>query len=474
MNRAPRIFWIALAGLAAPYFIALSFFPRFEMPDVEELFWALKNSFWQAAGSSLLALFLAGFLLLGLLRMSPRLRAILSWFLLAPSFLPPLFLLIIFFSILDPFPLGLLGIILIQGFMNAGLIAVMLLRFFEGKLGGLLESAQIWGCSRRLFLRRNFSLIFPEIFSLSLFVFIVSWSSFSIPLVVGGGRGTTLEILIYEKIRIFGSWGQAVALSFLQLALILCFAFLPRANLVFERSRPVNLRYWGHSLGLIALAGYIGLFWLPLFANIPVSLSAIVSMSGLSEQIWQLCLPTLGLSFAVGFLCLFLFLLFSWGGPENQIPRLMRGWLAPSTSFLGLVFLFSSQEGSWIAYLMALVLVFFPILYRLGMDRTLENLRLQVEVSRTLGASRLLVWQKILIPQVWKMSCLLAGVGAFWSLGEFALGQIILAGPRTLALLSQSLLATYRVNASFGVSLFLLAGGFMVFSFFWGLTYVRR
>ena len=474
MKRAGLVFWLAMLGLATPYFLGIVFFPRPEWPDSDEFFWAFKNTFLQAAGSSLLALAGALLLLLGLLRLPEKVRTGVSWLLLVPSFFPPLFLLLVFFSMLDPFPMGLKGIILIQGFMNAGLVAVMFIRFFEANIGGLFESAQIWGCSRSLFLRRNFPLWGPEAISLLLFVFTVSVASFSIPLMVGGGHGTTVEILIYEKIRIFGAWGQAVSLSLIQLAMMFVFLFLPSAKLNFEKSREVNLRYWGHPLGYLFLLFYVGLFWCPLFLNIPSSFSAIFAIEGLWDQMLTLLLPTFLLAFAVGVICLGLFLCLSWGGPENRIPRLMRGWLAPSTSFLGFIFLYISQEGSWLAYVASLVLIFFPVLYRLGMDRALENLRRQFEISRTLGASSILIWRKILVPQVWQISCLLAGVAAIWSMGEFALGQIILAGPRTLALLSQSLLSSYRVNASLGVSFVLLLGSALIFFTFWGLGHVRR
>jgi thiamine transport system permease protein len=444
---------LLLIWLATPYLLLCRYFPAWQWPETSELIWALKNSCIQAFGSALLALISGGVLLTGLLRISPRLRPLGSWFLLSPSFFPPLFLILSFMSWVSPFPIGWVGIVAIQGFMNAGLIAVLLLQAIEAKLAGLSEAAQVMGASRRLFWRRSFALIRADLVSLGVFVFAVSFASFSIPLVVGGGKSTTLEILIFEKVRLSDEIGQTLSLSLVQLLVMFGFAFLPRSDLRLERGRSQDLSVWGAPTSLVAVVLYLLIFWLPLMIGIPAGFRALQDLADLWRDIGELLPATFASAIGVGIGCGALLLFFGWGFPENRVPSILRGWLAPSTALLGFAFLAFVDTNVWFAYIMALTLIFFPTVYRLGMDRRLESLRGQIEVARSLGASDFLLWRKILVPQLWSPAAILGGVAAVWALGEFAVGRVILSGPRTWALLSESLVSSYRIDAGLGLGM---------------------
>lgn len=474
MRPAKVIFISAFAFFALPYVLLFRFFSEWRWPEFEEFAWALKNSAIQASGSAVLALIGGLLLWFGLVKAPLRSRAPLCWALLLPSLFPPLFLLLSFLSWMDPFPVGWIGISIIQGFMNAGLVSVLLLQVFDQKLGGLSEAAETLGASRLLFFRKSARLLIPDVLSVGLFVFAASFASFSIPLVVGGGKATTLEILIYEKIRISADWGAALSLSLMQLAIIAAFTLLPRSEFDVSSSRSTNLARWGHSLGLVAVGFYLVLFFGPLLKGLPAGIAAISAIPDLSQEIGALAVPTIFFALLVGLGCFLLFLFFALAAPENSIPRFMRGWLAPSSALLGFAFLFQSGENSWISYVFALILLFFPAVYRLGMDRKIESLRTQVDVARAMGAGEVLIWRKILMPQVWSLAALLSGVGALWAMGEFAVGKVVLGGARTWALLSESLMSSYRIEAGLGVSALILLSGFFVFSFFWGVSHVRR
>lgn len=470
-----RLVWgLAFGWLLIPYLLLFPFFSEWRWPESGEFFWALKNSVFQATGSSLLAMIGAFFLLLGLLRVPARFRPWVSWSLLTPSLFPPLYVLLAFLYWLEPFPMGHPGIILIQGFMNAGLVAVLLLQVIESKLAGLSEAALVMGASRSLFFRRSFRLIAPEMISFSLFVFAVSFASFSIPFVVGGGRATTLEILIFEKVRISREWGEALSLSLIQLALISVFVFLPRTNLPLQSGRALRCEVWGSRVGWFFLGLYLTWFWGPLVIGLPKGIETLNTMPGLWDEILELASPTFLSSFAVGLTCLALMLIFAFGFPENGIPRMLRGWLAPSTALLGFAFLRLPVENPWVGFVAALALIFFPFISRLGWDRSLESLRSQIEVARSMGASDFLIWWRLLVPQIWQQSCLLAGVAALWALGEFALGKMVLGGPKTWALLSESLMSSYRIDAGLGLGLLTMLSGALLFVVFWGVAHVRR
>jgi len=76
-----------------------------------------------------------------------RLENFFEFLILLPGFLPPIFILLVFFEVLSPFPFGISGIILVHGVMNAGLVAVLLKRIFMEKAIGLSEMALVGGSS---------------------------------------------------------------------------------------------------------------------------------------------------------------------------------------------------------------------------------------------------------------------------------------------------------------------------------------
>lgn len=468
------MFAAGLALLSLPYLLLLFSVREWTWPESGELAWALKNSIAQAAGSAALALVSAVPLALGLLRVPTRWRGGFAWALLGPSFFPPLFLLLAFLSWVDPFPVGLPGIILIQGFMNSGLVAVLVTQSFERKLAGLAEAAETMGASRRQFFGSVLPLIRPDLASALALVFAMSFASFSIPFVVGGGKATTLEILIYEKIRISGEWGQALSLSLIQLLIVGVFVILPRASFPVEETRARGLNRWGLRAGVAAVILYLAMFWLPLLRGIPAGWSALAQLPGIFPEIASLAGPSLGIAGLTGVLCLCLFLALAFGGPDSGVPRLMRGWVAPSTALVGFAFLFHFGDGSWSGYLAGVTLLFLPGVYRMGMDRAVESLADQSRVARTLGASEFLIWREILVPQLWRPACFLSGIAGLWALGEFALGRVILGGTRTWALLSESLMSSYRIEAGLGVSSLILFSGSILFLAFWGVGHVRR
>src|SRR5438445_2391727 len=129
------------------------------MPDWGELGWAFKNSFLQAFFSALVSVIFGFWAALGLLSFTNNnrrhWRMILEILCLLPNFLPPIFILLSTLNVVDPFPMGIPGIVFIHTLMNFGLVAVLLAGLIENKVGGVVELAYVEGASRGSFLFRG-------------------------------------------------------------------------------------------------------------------------------------------------------------------------------------------------------------------------------------------------------------------------------------------------------------------------------
>ncbi|MBO9668082.1 MAG: iron ABC transporter permease, partial [Bdellovibrio sp.] len=160
------------------------------MPDWGELWWAFKNSFLQAFLSATLSLFIGGWASLGILNFASgrgrKFRLGMEILCLLPNFLPPLFVLLAILNVVDPFPMGIIGISIVHTMMNFGLVAVLLAGVIENKVGGVAELSLVEGSGRLRFLFKGMlPMLKKDLWLLGLFIFVVSFGSFSVPLIVG-------------------------------------------------------------------------------------------------------------------------------------------------------------------------------------------------------------------------------------------------------------------------------------------------
>ncbi|MBX3018336.1 MAG: ABC transporter permease subunit [Bdellovibrionaceae bacterium] len=476
----------------SPYVYLLTQIASFKKIDLAEFSWALGNSLKQASLSALLATLFGLWIALGLNRLELHRRAFaqaLKAALLLPSILPPFFIILTFLSWVQPFPFGVTGMVVVHFPMMAGFAAILLQGQLNDKLGELSNVAQVLGSGRLLFWRRSFALVRREVFSVAGFLFVWAFTSFSVPLVLGGSRGTTLEILIYEKIRISGDWGTALTLSLVQSVLV--------ATMLL--SLPTTKAHQGRGdvkpSGL--LRSRVGLGVGVLFAVLFVVPWVLLSWSGWSylfgsaevvTQVANAAWMSLRLGTLAGvFTLLFLSLcVFGFGRP--WFFRFLRGYFAPSASLLGLCglglmsavvdldpgyfLLRGGREFSNIVYALTLVLMFAPSLFRIGVDSRLTDLEEQVQSARILGAGNWQIFVEIVLPQVWSRLCLLSALAAFWTAGDFALAKFFFESGETLPLMIENLLGSYRIDPalSLGHAVFVIGG--LLFFAFWRLGHV--
>lgn len=448
--------------------------------DLAEFLWALKNSFWLGGVSSLLSLIL-GFLLsfgLGFSEQKlPRLSGYLRQALLFPIYLPPFFVILIFFYWFDFAPLGLASSALAQTLTYAGMVAVLLSRIFSEALSDLSEVAQVQGLSRGKFFWMSRALVSKPILAVVLFVFAVSFSSFSIPLVLSGGKGTTLEILIYEKVKISQDFGSALSFSLFQSLLLGLFFWLISSQFSVSSFRTRSSRMFSSRVGFLFL-----LLWLlvQIFPWIGQSREGwdqawrqLTEAPNFWDELLQACANSLGLAISAMTLVCGLSLGLIYLMIFSKLPQAIRSYFPLSVSLLGLSgLLLMDILGVEGAYLYSLVLMILPALLRLNIESKMQTLEPQIQVAQIMGANKFLVFGRIVFPQVKRELALIAGMTFLWTLGDFAVAKFFLPSGSTLTLLIENLMTSYRIQGAILLGLIVIALGGVMQLILWRISNV--
>ncbi len=459
--------------LLMPYLIWLLWIPVWSWPEISEWLPYFTTALKQAALSAALALVCGFFLFLAAQGWTTvRARALSELALLLPNMVPPLFLVLSLLSWVTPwaaFPYGLGAVIFAHVLLNAGLVAVSLDRLLHSRAGLMAETAWVMGASRtRFWLQVAWPLLRLDVACIFLFVFSLCFTSFSIPLVLGGEHKTTLEVAIYDILRMEGRWDKAVILAALQSVMLFVMALvLPHA---FFPAKPVR-----RALPFLALKGWR----LIVFVPAAVILGGwLAGLTGTAKAALEPDLPwvdafltTLALGLAAGLLHLILFLVTAYVLPHARLTRFLNGYLAPSSVITAFALLLLPGEGITIAFaklVVALTLISFPLLYRWIVHSALAALGEQVSVARSLGADWRMILFEIVWPQVAGQVLRACGLAALWAAGDFAVSGVIAGDLNTVPLLMESLLGNYRIETAQLLMFPLLFAGLGLYGLFVG------
>lgn len=448
-----------------------------------ELWWAFKNSFYQAFASAVGSLLLGLWVALGLLKFSSgaRVRRFLEALCLTPNFLPPLFILLAVLSAVPSFPMGVSGIAIVHTLINFGLVAVMLARRMEEQMGRLVEVSFVLGASRlKTWSRIVLPLLKGDLLSLGLFVFIICFGSFSVPLIVGGGKGTTLEVLIYEKIRLSSEWSGAVMIAALQSLFIFSFAFIlmqrekGQKKGIFEG--PLHLKLIAAPSGLavllVLLAGLIAGYMKPFFSDFSGVIRFYQDIGG---DLLPLLMGTLVISLMTGGLVFMALSFIAYLWPSYWFSRFLQSYLAPSTALACFAFLVVVPNGgAWPYFKIPITLLLLNItgLFRLSFRSTLEDLNRQYEIAWLMGAKPGQIFKAIYWPQVYFSIAALSALCAIWACGDYAVSRILAPRTLSLAMMTDTLMSGYRINQAVMLSGLVLVVGVLIFVGVLGGLYV--
>lgn len=458
--------------LLFPFIFLLTQFRLHGSIEWSEFRWAFKNSFLQAFFSALISMIFGLWAALGLLSFSnnnhQHWRRVLEVFCLLPNFLPPIFILLSVLNIVDPFPMGLVGIVFIHTLMNFGLVAVLLASLIENKAGGVIELAYVEGASRRQFLFCGLlPMIKKDLWLLGLFIFVVCFGSFSVPLIVGGGRGTTIEVLIYEKIRMASDWGDAVFLAMLQSGFIFLLSYFAGKGQSSNRTRRANFNLIRMPTGLVVIAGISLLYLLGYLQGFVAGLRMISTFYEVQSAIGWNFFGSLIVGMSAGALCYSGLMLIAFLWPKPWFEKFLNGYVAPSTSLACFALLiFGSNDGifSFFKIPIALTILSLNGLFRMGWGGELHSLQSQVTVAYTMGALPRQIFKEILFPQLSARAGVLAGISSIWACGDFAVSRILAHHDLSIAMMTETLMSSYRLNQATVLSFLIVLAGLLCFA----------
>ena len=471
-------------ALLLPYFII--FFSSFEnFTTFNFPITIFYRNFIQALWSASICLIIG---LLGALGLTKyKNKPLLEMFILLPSFFPSLFVifsLLTFFSLLPfDFPYGLSGIVIAHVVIYSGLTCTMLSRMLKESCGSQIILSKMFGHSQKsIFFYVLLPNIKRDLFTVFLTLLCLCLGSFSIPLVLGGGKWVTTEMAIYELIRFEGDLTSAAFLSVYQIFILFFFIyFIPhfREKKVTLDCQEIGSK-WFICLPititlLLIVTCFIDLIagWPSFTATLFDSLLLLKSFGG-----------TLLISFLTGCMILFFLSLIAFVGPSVFLDKLYLLFMMPSTAVMGFSLLFLSYYFEWelraliqTSFLTALglSLLFLGGLYRWKWSGEVFRLASQRQLAKLMGHGHWSIFLYIIWPQSRSLAFYLAGLAAFWAAGDFALSLMIFKdASATLGLLLNSMISSYRFNGASWVLLFMLLSGFLMWFCFFILGKTKR
>lgn len=475
-------FFAPFAVLVVKSFIANSEFNFiFGLSEFARIFF---NSFLQATLSSVGSLFFGFLGALGLLSIkSKNKKKIVEIILMLPGLLPTLFVIVACLNLVSAvgsFPFGIWGVVLVHVYMNMGLVAVAIGRLLESQMGGMIELAIIEGASRFQILMAIVKEFWSDLFAMGFLVFILSFTSFSVPLIVGANYGETLEVLIYRIVMSGGDLKLALFIAIVQMIFLAVFSVF-----VLRKPAPLQIEY-ARNYSRVASRVFLFAIIILTGALLAASTSGVSTgltqlqellgqnpnaLRGLLQQAYGTFIECVG----VAVFCILFFSVIILLHSQPLIHRFLLGYAAPSVVVVGLGFylMFNIQEASrgftFFCLIIAFSLTILPTLYRLRMGSVFSTLSGQVKVAKIMGAN---VWQiswTILWPQMYRDIFFVAGIGAFWASGDFALASIIAGREVTLGIVAKGLLGGYRLELATLLTWASLLIGVFVFIIFEGV-----
>lgn len=444
-----------------PYFIFLWFFEFSFGLNFSEMLWAVRNSLFQSGVTAAIALALSIPMSQGLFLLPARFQNIALRLLIVPQVLPALYSILIALSVVNPYPMGSLGIIILFVFINLGFATLFLFNATREKLGALPLISEVYSIGRISFFRKIYFPVLKTDLVMNFFmIFIFCLSSFSVPLIVGGGRGTNIEVLIYEKIFVDQNWPAAFTLCLAQALLIFVVsAVVLKRRQYAEQAEFSAGRYLKSPLGLLLIAAYLLVYFGGYVIGLIKSLSYFDFIYEYRAELFEVTLFTtkaLLIYLLVNFTLLVLWL---FDYLENLTFTPANNLISASTVLIGftLYLFFPLAKGFDILKLtVGMSILFFPSLFKLFLQRPIENLQQQLLISKMYGLSKPKIIFEVIFRQIPEKIFLWVSLLTIWFIAEYALLKALGIQTPTLGLLSESFLSSYRLPLSYFMSFYIL------------------
>lgn len=443
-----------------PYLIFIHFFNLQWNVSITEVLWPLKNSLIQSLSASVIISLISIPMSLGLLGLRESIYKMLCRLLLIPQILPSLFSILIGLAILNPFPMGTVGIIFIFILVHLGYSVVYLSASAKNKLADYAQVGEIFDIQRWVFLKKiYFPLIKKDLIFNFFIIFIFCLSSFSIPLAVGAGKGTNLEVYIYEKIFIEQNYSEALFFSLLQSVFVLCFSYFLLKNKITYLKEFSFGKYLKSQIGLVLVGIYLTIYFGGYAVGLISSSGAAHGLSGFGSEVHQATFETLTMAFF--YILLALFFLYFWIAyfVKYKANNFATHLISTSTVIVGFAFyLFfpSTKSFDFIKFTLAALIVFFPSLYKSFFQSQIESLTHQIQVAEIFGISRSKIIFTVVLRQLRSALVLWFSFLSICFLSDFAVSKSLGLQTSTLGLMTYDFLSSYRLSYAYVMSVYIL------------------
>jgi len=336
-------------------------------------------------------------------------REVLLAFSTVPFVLPTIVVAMGFLSLVGP--RGLLGLnlygtpwILLWAsvFYNLGLVLRPLLGLLPGLEAPLAAARTLGASPLRAYLRVGVPLLLPALLSGGSLVFVYSFTSFGIPLLLGGPAWATLEVETYTALAYRLAFPEATALVLMQLAVSGPVLLL---YLRLQERYALGVGTYGGPKGLSAraawtLSGLLGMVFLAIYSPLLSLLVRALGQPSAWLRVWysQDFTPAgLALGHTLSFAGLAVLVVVPLAG--LYVYAVWRGhrWLdglgllplmvSPVAVGLGYLLAYPSLRGSLLMLITAYALLSYPLLARALLPSLRAMPKSVVEAARMLGAS---------------------------------------------------------------------------------------
>ncbi len=399
----------------------------------------------------------------GFLFFSDKVRSYLRSVIQIAYILPSLFSILICLNLLPVFPYGHLGVVFIFFIVHLGFSVIFIAEALQNKVGRLGLVSSVYNLKQTDFLIRIvLPLIQKDLLVLGLIIFLSCISSLAIPLVAGGGKGTNLEVYIYEKIFIEQRWTEALLLGLFQSVILFAIS-----NWILSEKRTrspwlglANTYKLQSKTAAVLLMAYLALYAGGYFSKvlqllIDLPLAEIFDRDFLSAFFNSMYI-FLGLSVAfIVFLYCCLYFVYRF----RQLS-LINLFLSPSTVLIGfgmyLIFPVQLVVLDYLKVVLGLLFLFAVGLYQTYLATSVVKMRNQILICHIYKIDFLEFVAKIFWPQTRYNIYFLISLIYLISLNEFAFIKASGAQIQTVGTLTEMYLNSYRMNQAYLLSSFSL------------------
>jgi thiamine transport system permease protein len=447
--------------------------------DFQNFFWSLKNSLIQGFGTVVICTLLGTYLSFGYLYFSSRAQGFLKLLCQLSFVLPSIFSILICLNLINPFPYGHLGVIFVFTIVHLGFSVVYISSSIVSKIKNLGLVSKTYNIKKRdFYMRIMLPLMYKDLVILGLIIFLSCISSLSVPLIVGGGQGTNLEVYIFEKIFIDQKWTEAIVLSLVQgfSLYIMTKYILNRSHSIIKQTSVFSSEYLCSKLAAAGLVVYLSVYILSyLIKTVDVILNT--DLRNLFQEDFFIALQNsifIFLSLSLMFLAFTFYMLLNLFNLKKV--SILNLFLNPSTVLIGFG-LYLLLPGNGYGFEMfrvnlGIALLFFAGVYKIYLAPVVDELGYQVINCRIYNVGVIEFVFCIAWPQIRQQVIFSISILYLLSVSEFALLKATGAQVVTLGTLTESYLNSYRMQQAYALSFFALLSWAVVY-YIMRFVYVR-